>query len=134
MSKVKANNLNLKLTRVVFVSAQSVRKMSSFGPIEARIRGCLEKGLKLAHLEVVNESYMHNVPKGSETHFKVLVVADDFKDLQLIKRHRMVNTLVKDELKEDFVHALSIEAKAPEELKENYKLDPSPSCKGGFGK
>lgn len=108
--------------------------MSSYGPIETRIRGCLGKGLKLSHLEVVNESYMHNVPKGSESHFKVLVVSDDFKGVQLIKRHRMVLGLVKDELKEDFVHALSIEAKVQEELKENYKLDPSPSCKGGFGK
>lgn len=106
---------------------------SSVGPIETRIRECLQK-LKPSHLEVVNESYMHNVPKGSESHFKVLVVSDEFKGLQLIKRHRMVNGLVMEELKENFVHALSIEAKAPEEFKAEYKLDPSPSCKGGFGK
>lgn len=32
-------------------------------------RSVLEE-LSPVHLEVVNESYMHNVPKGSETHFK----------------------------------------------------------------
>lgn len=46
----------------------------------------------------------------------------------------MVNGLVKEALQDDFVHALSIEAKAPEEFKEDYKLEPSPNCKGGFGK
>lgn len=107
--------------------------MSSAGPIEAKIRQCLEK-LQPTHLEVVNESYMHNVPKGSESHFKVLVVSDDFKGLQLIKRHRMVNSLVKESLQESFPHALSIEAKVPEEFQQDYKLDPSPSCRGGFGK
>lgn len=107
--------------------------MSSYGPIEEKIRECLKK-LKPAHLEVVNESYMHNVPKGSESHFKVLVVSEEFKGIQLLKRHRIVNTLVKEALQDEFVHALSIEAKAPEEVKEDYKLEPSPSCRGGFGK
>lgn len=107
--------------------------MSSSGPIETKIRDCLQK-LTPSHLEVVNESYMHNVPKGSETHFKVLVVSNEFKGLQLIKRHRLVNALVKEALQDNFVHALSIEAKAPEELKVGYTFDPSPSCRGGFGK
>lgn len=105
----------------------------STGPIEAKIQECLQK-LNPQHLQVVNESYMHNVPKGSESHFKVLVVSEEFKGLQLIKRHRLVNSLVKETLQDDFPHALSIEAKAPEEYKEDYKLDPSPNCRGGFGK
>jgi BolA-like protein 1 len=104
----------------------------SSGPIQNRITECLQT-LKPTHLEVVNESYMHNVPKGSESHFKVLVVSEEFKGLQLIKRHRIVNGLVKEELKEDFVHALSIVAKAPEEF-DGQSLEPSPSCRGGFGK
>lgn len=107
--------------------------MSTGGPIETKIRDCLQK-LNPKHLEVVNESYMHNVPKGSESHFKVLVVSEEFKGLQLIKRHRMVNGLVKEALQENFVHALSIEAKAPEEFTEGYTIEPSPSCRGGFGK
>ena len=28
------------------------------------------------HLEVTNESHMHSVPAGSETHFKVIVVSE----------------------------------------------------------
>lgn len=61
--------------------------------------------LSPVHLEIVNESYMHNVPKGSETHFKgeglsvviskrnliiahfitVLIVTEKFEGIPLIK-------------------------------------------------
>ena len=32
--------------------------------------------------QVINESYMHNVPKGSETHFKVVVVSPEFNEVR----------------------------------------------------
>lgn len=54
-------------------------------PIEAAITRAITTGLKPIHLEVINESYMHNVPAGSETHFKVLVVSEQFVDVALIK-------------------------------------------------
>ena len=104
------------------------------GPIENKIRESLLKNLSPVHLEIVNESYMHNVPKGSESHFKVLVVSEEFKGLPLIKRHRIVNGFVKEALDNNFVHALSIEAKVPEEYSKDYKLEESPKCRGGFGK
>lgn len=77
---------------------------------------------------------MHNVPKGAETHFKVLVVSEKFEGLSLIKRHRMVNDLVRAKLDGDFVHALSIEAKTAAQWTSDYTVVPSPNCRGGFGK
>lgn len=53
--------------------------------VEQTIREKLSSNLKTSHLQIINESYMHNVPKGSETHFKVVVVTDLFNDLSLIK-------------------------------------------------
>lgn len=108
--------------------------MTTANPIQTAIREVLEENLKPIHLEVVNESYMHNVPKGSESHFKVLVVSEKFDNLPLIKRHRLINDLVKQKLKGDFVHALSIEAKTAKQWDPDYKLEPSPNCRGGFGK
>ncbi len=79
---------------------------------------------------------MHNVPPGSETHFKVVVVSDKFKEIKTpIQRHRSVNDILKEELNSG-VHALSIVAKSPDqwEAMGKPKVDPSPKCRGGFGK
>ncbi|ELU17016.1 hypothetical protein CAPTEDRAFT_118429, partial [Capitella teleta] len=87
------------------------------------------------HLEVINESYMHNVPKGSETHFKVIVVSDAFGSKAALQRHRMVNHTLEEEVQKKGVHALSIVAKTPDQWQESIqKVEPSPNCRGGFGK
>ncbi|XP_061399856.1 bolA-like protein DDB_G0274169 [Musca vetustissima] len=112
----------------------STSAIGKAGPVEQAIIATLKENLQPVHLEVVNESYMHNVPKDAETHFKVLVVSDKFNELPLIKRHRLVNTIVKDKLADHFPHALSIEAKTPKQWSPEYTLEPSPNCRGGFGK
>lgn len=58
------------------------------GPVAKAIISALNEHFQPIHLEVINESYMHNVPKNSETHFKVLVVSDKFENLPLIKVSR----------------------------------------------
>ena len=40
------------------------------GPVQAAIQQKLTDTFAPAHLEIINESFMHNVPRGSETHFK----------------------------------------------------------------
>ena len=37
---------------------------------------------------------MHNVPPGSESHFKVTLVSDKFDGLRLVKRHQEVYGLL----------------------------------------
>lgn len=59
--------------------------MTQNNSIELSIKKKLIDFLNPSYIEVINESYMHNVPKGSETHFKVIVVSDLFKDKSLIK-------------------------------------------------
>jgi stress-induced morphogen len=49
-------------------------------------------------LQVINESLGHNVPKGSETHFKVVVISDLFDGHKILARHRMVNEALAAEL------------------------------------
>lgn len=84
------------------------------------------------HLEVINESYMHNVPEGSESHFKVVIVSDAFKDKMLIARHRLVNKILEDELKQDGgIHALALHTMTMEEWFEKGNAPDSPECMGG---
>ena len=99
--------------------------------VAERIENKLASGLDLAHLEVVNESGGHNVPDGSESHFKVVLVADAFGGERLLTRHRRVNALLREELAND-IHALAIHAYTPDEWRERFGTAPlSPPCLGG---
>lgn len=57
------NILRRNCDKLKFYSAR-FSKMSGQGPIESIIQNCLTKSLLPSHLEILNESYMHNVPKG----------------------------------------------------------------------
>ncbi len=106
-------------------------KHSPPGPIQNAIASKLEAAFAPATLEVANESYMHSVPPGSESHFKVVIVSDSFVDKNLVARHRAVNAALADEIAAG-LHALSIEARTTEEWEQlDGKTTPSPKCLGG---
>lgn len=99
---------------------------------KSRIAEHLTSGLNPMHLEVLDESHMHNVPEGAESHFKVLAVSEAFSGKKLIDRHRRVNALVRDELANG-LHALAIHAWTPQEWfdKGGGTAPASPECLGG---
>jgi stress-induced morphogen len=102
-------------------------------PVTESIRQKLTAAFEPTHLEVINESHLHNVPKNSETHFKVVVVSSKFDEVKIpLKRHRLINGILSAEL-EGPVHALSIIAKSPSQWETNHLVPASPSCKGGDG-
>lgn len=91
----------------------------------------LAERFPLEHLDVVNESGGHNVPAGSETHFKVVLVSDVFAGERLVGRHRQVNAALREEL-DGPVHALAIHTYTPQEWRERFGAAPmSPPCLGG---
>lgn len=103
------------------------------GPVEARIIDRLLEDLTPVHLEVVNESSGHNVPPGSETHFKVVAVAETFDGERLIARHRRINRVLAEELAGP-VHALALHTFTPAEWERRFGAVPdSPLCRGGDG-
>lgn len=98
------------------------------------ITDTLQGALAPTHLEVINESSGHNVPAGSETHFKVVVVSPVFEGESRIGRHRQINGLLADQLAGG-VHALSIQAHTPDEWSARGQLvNASPECRGGNGR
>ncbi|XP_013910926.1 PREDICTED: bolA-like protein 1 [Thamnophis sirtalis] len=99
-------------------------------PVESGIRAKLQAALEPLHLEVINDSHMHAVPRGSETHFRVVVASRRFEGLPLIHRHRLVNDLLQEELAGP-VHSLSIQAKTPQQWEKGAKASQSPQCLGG---
>ena len=83
------------------------------------------------HLEVVNESHGHKVPKGSQTHFRVVIVSPEFMGMTRINRHRTIYQKLSIEL-DGLIKALSILAFSPDEwASEGRELPESPPCLGG---
>lgn len=90
----------------------------------------LEEAFHPEHLEVINESYMHNVPEGSESHFKVVIVSDEFKGKMLLARHRLINKSLEEELNGG-IHALALHTMTMEEWFDKGGAPDSPQCMGG---
>ena len=83
------------------------------------------------HLEVENESHMHSVPPGSESHFRVVLVSEQFEDRPLVQRHRAVNAVLAEELAGG-IHALALHTMTPEEwFAKGGQAPASPPCLGG---
>lgn len=92
----------------------------------------LTEALSPSHLEVINESHMHSVAPGSETHFKVVVVSPRFEGLSAVARHKLVYAALTAELqKKRGVHALAITSRTPAEWAAAPVANTSPDCKGG---
>ena len=82
------------------------------------------------YLQVENESHMHNVAPGSESHFKVTIVSNLFNEQMLIKRHRMVNSALQQEIQQ--IHALALHTLTPQEWQaRGGSVADSPNCRGG---
>jgi BolA family transcriptional regulator, general stress-responsive regulator len=83
-----------------------------------RIRELLARALSPARLEVIDESATHaghgGAIPGKTTHVRVIIVAEAFRGMSRVERHRRVNTLLAGEIAAG-LHALAIEASAPEE-------------------
>lgn len=99
--------------------------------IQAAIESALTGALNPSHLEVINESYMHNVPAGSETHFKVVIVSSHFEGKRSVARHQQVYSFLQEQL-DGPVHALALHTYTPEEWQLRQQDAPaSPQCLGG---
>ncbi|TVS16243.1 MAG: BolA/IbaG family iron-sulfur metabolism protein [Gammaproteobacteria bacterium] len=99
--------------------------------LQTAIEQKLIDALAPIYIDVVNESGSHSVPPGSETHFKVVLVADTFTDQRLIARHRRVNGVLAEELAGG-VHALALHTYTPEEWQSRFgEVPESPACLGG---
>ena len=99
--------------------------------VQETIETKLRRELAPTHIDVQNDSGMHNVPPGSETHFNVTLVSTAFGQQSRVQRHRAVNRLLAEQLAGP-VHALAIHAYTPDEWQARESAPPgSPDCRGG---
>ncbi len=96
------------------------------GSIENSIKKLLIDAFSPSILSINNESYMHNVPKDSESHFKVVLVSDNFTGLSEVNRHKSVYKALGNLL--NSIHAISIFSFDEKEYKNNPIILDSPNC------
>ena len=98
----------------------------SYDTIKSEIVNILNDAMDISSLKIINESHMHNVPKESETHFKAVIVSNDFNDLSILKRHKLVYKTLDSIMNK--IHALSIHTFNEDEFKQNPLILDSPEC------
>lgn len=95
-------------------------------PVARRIKRTLEEALAPTSLAIIDESHKHaghahvvSRPGGAtgtdETHFRIKVVSESFHGKSRLERHRTINALIGAEMGPNKVHAIAIEARAPDE-------------------
>ncbi len=82
----------------------------------------LTTALQPTTLEIYNDSHLHAHHKAmqgvtsTETHFRLVITSDAFQSKMQPARHRLVYSLLKDELaQEGGIHALQLRTMTPEE-------------------
>jgi BolA family transcriptional regulator, general stress-responsive regulator len=91
------------------------------------IENALQAALQPAHLHVLDESHMHS--RGQETHYKAVVVSEQFAGLNAVKRHQKVYAAMGELMQQ--VHALAVHTYTPEEWVQQGAAPASPVCAGG---
>ncbi len=91
------------------------------------IKRKLEKKLGPSYLEIINDSHKHHVPKGSESHFQIIIVSENFEGLSLIEQHQLVYQILREELSEK-IHALSISSHTPSQWDKRQETPQTPNC------
>jgi len=90
----------------------------------------LSAAFQIEHLQVENESHMHNVPPGSESHFKVVLVTPDFEGKRKVQQHQAVYQVLAAELAGS-IHALALHTYDPAAWLATGVAPASPNCMGG---
>ncbi|KAI1331032.1 bola-like protein [Xylariaceae sp. FL0255] len=96
--------------------------MAAQTPMEDAIRAKITGVLSPSRLEIFNDSHKHAHHKpmqgstSGETHFRLVITSESFRSKMQPARHRLVYSLLKDEMAvEGGIHALQLKTMTPEE-------------------
>ena len=81
------------------------------------------------YMALDNESHLHSVPPGSESHFKLVLVSSRFDGQRQVARHQQVYAAMGDLMQQ--IHALALHTYTPAEWSQQGVAPASPQCLGG---
>jgi stress-induced morphogen len=135
VSKPSSYSSSIIAKRAFFSTTSSVNMSSNTnnaGPRQILIEERLKDTFNPLHLDVQNTSHGQ---KSDESHFKVVVVSEQFEGTRLVGRHRAINKAVSESDGSLGFHSLEIgAAKTPDEWNINSVVKESPKCAGGDGR
>ena len=86
--------------------------------IENKIKEILKNKINISFISIkdLKSRHTNHQTYSGGAHLKLLIVSDDFINVSLINRHRMIYDLIGHMIKNE-IHAISIKAKTIEEYK-----------------
>lgn len=94
--------------------------------VKSQIEDLCTKALNFDFISIENESHLHSSSQNAESHFKLILVSNDFLNMSLIKRHKHIYKILNEIMPK--IHALAIHAFTEEEFKKNTVNINSPDC------
>jgi len=85
---------------------------------QSKISNLIKEGIDVLKIHIIDESYKH-VSHQKDTrggHFKLLVISDNFIDMKLIERHKLIYQILNKMMKVE-IHALSMQLLTDEEYR-----------------
>ena len=95
--------------------------------IQQQIEKTITDRFNVIKLQIENESANHSGP-ATQSHFKLILVAQEFTNLSLLQRQRLVHSSLR-ELMPQF-HALGLHTYSAEEWDKLSSVPQSPKCSG----
>ena len=68
------------------------------------------------HIEDLTRKHLNHQNYDGGGHYKLVIVSDEFRELQLLKRHKIIYDILKKMIKKE-IHALSLQTLTVEEYK-----------------
>lgn len=97
--------------------------------LKSQIEERLSQQMHPEFLQVTDESWQHGGGPDAQSHFKVIIVAEQFAGQKLLARHRLIQSSLADIIAR--IRALSLHTLTPDEWQksgENSREFRSPGC------
>ncbi|CAL4323260.1 DNA-binding transcriptional regulator BolA [Buchnera aphidicola (Chaitophorus sp. 3695)] len=89
----------------------------------------IKKTIQVSYLKIYNISFMHPKLKNNNSHFKIIIVAQNFFKINILRRHQIIYNILSKELKK-IIHGIEIFTYTPIEwIKKSKKKIYSVKCK-----
>lgn len=92
-------------------------KVIKVNEIQIKIKNLISENIDIIDFQIIDESHKHANHKKDTSggHFKLFIISDDFENMTLINRHKLIYNCLDSMMKKD-IHAISMKLKTNQEF------------------